>query len=318
MDVNISGGTITNNYSGTGENEEENAIVLMGWDPNLTEDTGFADLHLSDSPVITGSVTLSDDNNYGPRIYVGKSLQLSDKHILVTPTYGKADLIAVEYENDSAAESFESQFYSNGMSKLVRDGKYLKWALVKPKVQVSADKEKGCPSSKIVLTAKATHVLDDKGITYSYQWYKDDQILNSQTGETLTVSEAGTYKVEVTATSQAGVNSTETASIVIPAFEHSYSWQFDKTNHWEHCSIGNENTTQEAHTFGNWVVTKQASIGAEGEKERTCTVCGYTEKETIPSIYIPSYPVTGIKVSQDTLMLTKKDETAQLSAAFHR
>ena len=26
-----------------------------GWDPNLTEDTGFADLHLSDSPVITGS-----------------------------------------------------------------------------------------------------------------------------------------------------------------------------------------------------------------------------------------------------------------------
>lgn len=313
--MNISGGTITNNYNETGENKEENAIVLMGWDPNLTEDTGFADLYLSGSPVITGSVTLSDDNNYGPRIYVGKSLQLSDKHILVTPTYGKADLIAVEYENDSAAESFESQFYSNGMSKLVRDGKYLKWALVKPKVQVSADKEKGCPSSKIVLTAKATHVLDDKGITYSYQWYKDDnQILNSQTGETLKVSEAGTYKVEVTATSQAGVNSTETASIVIPAFEHSYSWQFDKTNHWEHCSIGNENTTQEAHTFGNWVVTKQASIGAEGEKERTCTVCGYTEKETIPSIYIPSYPVTGIKVSQDTLMLTKKDETAQLSA----
>ena len=314
MDVIMSGGTITNNYSGTGENEEENAIVLMGWDPNLTEDTGFADLNLSGSPVITGSVTLSDDNNYGPRIYVGKSLQLSDKHILVTPTYGKADLIAVEYENDSAAESFESQFYSNGMSTLVRDGKYLKWAPVKPKITITPDKEKGCPSSKIVLTAKATHVLDDKGITYSYQWYKDDQILNSQTGETLTVSEAGTYKVEVTATSQAGVNSTETASIVIPAFEHSYSWQFDKTNHWEHCSIGNENTTQEAHTFGNWVVTKQASIGAEGEKERTCTVCGYTEKETIPSIYIPSYPVTGIKVSQDTLMLTKKDETAQLSA----
>ena len=314
MDVIMSGGTITNNYSGTGENEEENAIVLMGWDPNLTEDTGFADLNLSGSPVITGSVTLSDDNNYGPRIYVGKSLQLSDKHILVTPTYGKADLIAVEYENDSAAESFESQFYSNGMSTLVRDGKYLKWAPVKPKLTITPDKEKGCPSSKIVLTAKATHVLDDKGITYSYQWYKDGQILNSQTGETLKVSEAGTYKVEVTATSQAGVNSTETASIVIPAFEHSYSWQFDKTNHWEHCSIGNENTTQEAHTFGNWVVTKQASIGAEGEKERTCTVCGYTEKETIPSIYIPSYPVTGIKVSQDTLMLTKKDETAQLSA----
>ena len=30
--------------------------------------------------------------------------------------------------------------------------------------------------------------------------------------------------------------------------------------------------------------------------------------------YSPSYPVTGIKVSLDTLTLTKKDETAQLTA----
>ena len=162
-------------------------------------------------------------------------------------------------------------------------------------------------------------MLDDNGIKYSYQWYKDNQTLDDQTGETLTVSEAGTYIVEVTATSKAGASSKETASketasIVIPAFDHSYSWQFDKTNHWEHCSIGNENTTQEAHTLGNWVVTKQASIGVEGEKERTCKVCGYTEKEIIPSIYIPSYPVTGIKVSPDTRTLTRKDETAQLTA----
>lgn len=130
------------------------------------------------------------------------------------------------------------------------------WALVKPIVQVSADKEKGCPSSKIVLTAKATHVLDDKGITYSYQWYKDNQTLDGQTGGTLAVSEAGTYKVEVTATSQARATSKETASIVIPAFEHSYSWQSDKTNHWKHCSIGNEDTAQEAHQFDGWTVIK--------------------------------------------------------------
>ena len=400
MKVEIFGGTIAHNYSGTGENLEENAIVLMGEDPNLTEDTGFADLYLSGSPVITGSVTLADDycaadsKNYSPLIYVTDSFKVN-KPILISPIHGDdPNTPAVIYANGSIAENYQSHFCCKEGSnrELVKNGATLNWvvkvnvrlrtfaditdfpvlnreksiylikgekvspndvpkaavipgyvrtgwlnvsdnttwdpaseitdnmivrevwALVKPIVQVSADKEKGCPSSKIVLTAKATHVLDDKGITYSYQWYKDDQILNSQTGETLTVSEAGTYKVEVTATSQAGVNSTETASIVIPAFEHSYSWQFDKTNHWEHCSIGNENTTQEAHTFGNWVVTKQASIGAEGEKERTCTVCGYTEKETIPSIYIPSYPVTGIKVSQDTLMLTKKDETAQLSA----
>ena len=400
MDVNISGGTITNNYIGTGENVEENAIVLMGWDPNLTKNTGFADLYLSDSPVITGSVTLADDycatdrKNYSPLIYVGNSFNVN-KPILVSPIHGDdPDTPAVIYANESIAGNYQSHFCSKEGSnrELVKKGATLKWvvkvnvrlrtfaditdfpvlnpeksiylikgekvspndvpeaavirgyvrtgwfnesgnttwdpdseitdnmiirevwALVKPIVQVSADKEKGCPSSKIVLTAKATHVLDDKGITYSYQWYKDNQTLDGQTGGTLAVSEAGTYKVEVTATSQARATSKETASIVIPAFEHSYSWQSDKTNHWKHCSIGNEDTAQEAHQFDGWTVIKQASIGVEGEKERTCTVCGYKETATIPAIYIPSYPVTGIKVSPDTLTLNRKDETAQLTA----
>ena len=405
MDVKISGGTITHNYSGTGENIEENAIILMGMDNQLTKNTGFADLYLSGSPVITGSVTLADDycdtdrKNYSPLIYVHDPFNVN-KPILISPIHGDdPNTPAVIYANESIAENYQSHFCCKEGSnrELVKNGAtlnwvvkvnvrlrtfdditdypvpnleksiYLKkgekvspndvpeaavipgyertgwlnesnnttwdpaseitsdmevrevWALVKPTVQVSADKENGCPSSKIVLTARATHVLDDNGIKYSYQWYKDNQTLDDQTGETLTVSEAGTYIVEVTATSKAGASSKETASketasIVIPAFDHSYSWQFDKTNHWEHCSIGNENTTQEAHTLGNWVVTKQASIGVEGEKERTCKVCGYTEKEIIPSIYIPSYPVTGIKVSPDTRTLTRKDETAQLTA----
>ena len=400
MKVEIFGGTIAHNYSGTGENLEENAIVLMGEDPNLTEDTGFADLYLSGSPVITGSVTLADDycaadsKNYSPLIYVTDSFKVN-KPILISPIHGDdPNTPAVIYDSESIAKNYQSHFCCKEGSdrELVKNGATLNWvvkvnvrlrtfaditdfpklnpeksiylikgekvspkdipeaavilgyertgwrnesgnttwdpdseitdnmiirevwALVKPIVQVSADKEKGCPSSKIVLTAKATHVLDDKSITYSYQWYKDNQTLDGQTGGTLAVSEEGTYKVEVTATSQAGATSKETASIVIPAFEHSYSWQSDKTNHWKHCSIGNEDTAQEAHQFDGWTVIKQASIGVEGEKERTCKVCRYKETATIPAIYIPSYPVTGIKVSQDTLMLTKKDETAQLSA----
>ena len=400
MKVEIFGGTIAHNYSGTGENLEENAIVLMGEDPNLTEDTGFADLYLSGSPVITGSVTLADDycaadsKNYSPLIHVDDSFNVN-KPILVSPIYGDdPDTSVVIYDSESIAKNYQSHFCSKEGSnrELVKKGATLKWvvkvnvrlrtfaditafpvlnpeksiylikgekvspndvpkaavipgyvrtgwlnvsdnttwdpaseitdnmivrevwALVKPIVQVSADKEKGCPSSKIVLTAKATHVLDDKGITYSYQWYKDNQTLDGQTGGTLAVSEAGTYKVEVTATSQARATSKETASIVIPAFEHSYSWQSDKTNHWKHCNIGNEDTAQEAHQFDGWTVIKQASIGVEGEKERTCKVCGYKETATIPAIYIPSYPVTGIKVSPDTLTLTRKDETAQLTA----
>lgn len=181
-----------------------------------------------------------------------------------------------------------------------------------PKVTIA--KEKGCPFSGIQLTAQAQHTRND--ITYSYEWYKGDVPINDKNEETLTVSEAGTYKVKVTATSPAMYQASAEQSVEIPVtdFEHSYIWKHDQTTHWRHCSVGNENTTPESHTFGDWTVTKQASIGVEGEKERTCTVCRYKETTTIPAIYIPSYPVTGIKVSPDTLTLTRKDETAQLTA----
>ena len=188
------------------------------------------------------------------------------------------------------------------------------WALEEPTVTISKDKEKGCPSSGIQLTAQAQHTCND--ITYSYEWYKGDSLINNQNEKTLTVSEDGTYKVKVTATSPAKYQASAEQFVKIPVadIDHFYTWKHDQTTHWQYCSVGNENTTPEAHTFGDWTVTKQASIGAEGEKERTCIVCRYKETATIPAIYIPSYPVTGIKVSPDTLALTRKDETAQLTA----
>ena len=190
------------------------------------------------------------------------------------------------------------------------------WELEEPTVTISKDKEKGCPSSGIQLTAQAQHTRND--ITYSYEWYKGkgNVPISDKNEETLTVSEVGTYKVKVTATSLAKYQASAEQFVAIPAtaFDHSYNWEYDQTTHWQYCSVGNENTTPESHTFGDWVVTKQASIGAEGKKERICTACKYKETATIPAIYIPSYPVTGIKVSPDTLTLTGKDETAQLTA----
>ena len=37
------------------------------------------------------------------------------------------------------------------------------------------------------------------------------------------------------------------------------------------------------HTYGEWVITKNATCVAEGSKKRTCTVCGVEEVETIPA-----------------------------------
>ena len=392
--VNVSGGKIIGN---TGENNADNMkeSVIMLINPTTTTWGGLGYLNLSKNPKITGSVVLSNDKDTcGFRIRVNSSLNVNEP-IWVIPTDKTQDSIAVEYENETAAEKYESQFCTkkNNPKGLVRDRNTLKWTnklkvelititditnkliskteniyilsekvidsndipaatnisgykrtgwqhisgessgIWDPTSPITADmqvqeiwaleaptvtiaKEKGCSSSGIQLTAQAQHTRND--ITYSYEWYKDNDNapINDKNEETLTVSEAGTYKVKVTATSPAKYQASaeQSVEILVTDFGHSYTWEYNQTTHWRHCSVGNENTTPESHTFGDWKVTKQASIGAEGEKERTCTACGYKETATIPAIYIPSYPVTGIKVSPDTLTLTGKDETAQLTA----
>lgn len=390
--VNVSGGKIIGN---TGENNADNMkeSVIMLINPTTTTGGDLGYLNLSNNPEITGSVVLSNgENTRGFRIRVNSSLNVNEP-IWVIPTDETQDSIAVEYENETAAEKYESQFCTkkNNPKGLVRDGNTLKWTnelkvelititditnnliskteniyilsgkvinsndipaatnisgykrtglqhisgessgIWNPTSQITANmkvqeiwaleapmvtiaKEKGCLSSGIQLTAQAQHTRND--ITYSYEWYKGDVLINDQNEKTLTVSEAGTYKVKVTATSPAKYQASAEQFVVIPAtaFDHSYNWEYDQTTHWQHCSVGNENTTPESHTFGDWKVTKQAAIGVEGEKERTCKACGYKETATIPAIYIPSYPVTGIKVSPDTLTFTRKDETAQLTA----
>ena len=392
--VNVSGGKIIGN---TGENSADNMkeSVIMLINPTTTTWGDLGYLNLSNNPEITGSVVLSNDKDTcGFRIFVNSPLNVKEP-IWVIPTDETQDSIAVEYQNETEAKKYESQFCTkkNNPKGLVRDGNTLKWTnklkvelititditnnliskteniyilsgkvinsndipaatnisgykrtgwqhisgessgiwdptspitadmqvqeiweLEAPKVTIA--KEKGCLSSGIQLTAQAQHTRND--ITYSYEWYKDNDNapINDKNEETLTVSEAGIYKVKVTATSPAKYQASaeQSVEILVIDFGHSYTWEYNQTTHWRHCSVGNENTTPESHTFGDWKVTKQASIGAEGEKERTCTACGYKETATIPAIYIPSYPVTGIKVSPDTLTLTGKDETAQLTA----
>ena len=43
------------------------------------------------------------------------------------------------------------------------------------------------------------------------------------------------------------------------------------------------------HTYGDWVITKNATCVAEGSKKRTCTVCGVEEVETIPATGVHTY-----------------------------
>ena len=61
------------------------------------------------------------------------------------------------------------------------------------------------------------------------------------------------------------------------------AWDITETHHeqaWTCC--GRVTVAKAAHTFGDWVVTKRPTSREEGEKARTCSVCGHTETKTLP------------------------------------
>ena len=68
----------------------------------------------------------------------------------------------------------------------------------------------------------------------------------------------------------------------IPVHEHSYGdWQKDETQHWKECSCGDK-TEVGNHTFDDWTITKEPTTTETGSRERTCSICKYTQEETIP------------------------------------
>lgn len=58
------------------------------------------------------------------------------------------------------------------------------------------------------------------------------------------------------------------------------------------CSCGDSYkdsvTTATGHSWGDWVVTKEATTSAEGQKERACKNCGEKQQETIPKLTGPA------------------------------
>ncbi len=70
-------------------------------------------------------------------------------------------------------------------------------------------------------------------------------------------------------------------------FGSEYKW--DDNSHWQECACG-ATSDPEAHTYGQWVITKENGVNVEGTRERECTACGHKQVETIPAI---SNPATG-------------------------
>ena len=64
---------------------------------------------------------------------------------------------------------------------------------------------------------------------------------------------------------------------------HAYELNHDADGHWDECDCG-DIQNKEAHKYGDWKVTKEATEKEAGEKEHTCTVCGYVETAAIEKL----------------------------------
>ena len=68
--------------------------------------------------------------------------------------------------------------------------------------------------------------------------------------------------------------------------QHYYTddWSSGSTTHWKvcyYCKEVNQDTVAD-HTFGDWTITKEPTTTETGSRERTCSICKYTQEETIP------------------------------------
>ena len=82
---------------------------------------------------------------------------------------------------------------------------------------------------------------------------------------------------------------------------HVYELKHDATHHWDECQC-KDVQNKELHKYGDWKVTKEATQTAVGEKEHTCTICGYTETAEIaklPATTDPTNPDTTTPATGD-------------------
>lgn len=100
-----------------------------------------------------------------------------------------------------------------------------------------------------------------------------------------------------------------TLAIVLPialSHKHSYGedWSTDATYHWHACEGKkcDEVKDKAEHTYGNWSVKTAAGQGVDIVKERTCSVCGSKQEQTISDTKLESHN-TLVMLGKDFLTL---------------
>ena len=72
-------------------------------------------------------------------------------------------------------------------------------------------------------------------------------------------------------------------TVEIPATGHvpAAVWSFDGASHWKACSNCGAPLESAAHEFGEWTTAGEATASSTDSRKRSCSICGYTETETV-------------------------------------
>lgn len=217
-------------------------------------------------------------------------------------------------------EAIKVDGHTNGMDYYVLRIPGLEHASVKPGTPViSVDKENAKKGETITVSWNAVYGAE------SYRVLCKSGIINYVNSETTETSKSfalasdGTYTLCVFAKNKDGETQSNEITIKISKeHAHKYISSVTKAATCEAegirtytCSCKDSYTEvipATGHSYGEWVITKLATVSSTGERQRTCTSCGKVEKETIA------------KLSSDALIIDKLEitleskETAQLMA----
>lgn len=63
------------------------------------------------------------------------------------------------------------------------------------------------------------------------------------------------------------------------------NWSYDDSYHWYECLCGEKLTDKEEHRFGKWQITIKPEKNIDGERQKSCSVCGFKIIEKIDSVF---------------------------------
>ena len=107
--------------------------------------------------------------------------------------------------------------------------------------------------------------------------------------------------------------------------EHTYSetFSYDETNHWKVATCEHTDLKKEysEHTYGEYVISQEATLTSDGKKVGTCSVCGYKNEVIIPKgtkgdadNTNTTGTITGITVDRENIEMNVGDSPISLTA----